>query len=81
MVDTDRLKKRMKELGLTQVAVAERLGISQSVLSLKLNNVRPFYLHEAGKLAMILKLTAEAEMMECFFPKGVHNGQNRRQER
>ena len=67
MVDTDRLKKRMKELGLTQEAVAEQLGISQPVLSQKLNNVRPFYLREAGKLAMILKLTAEKEMMECFF--------------
>ena len=67
IVDTERLKRRMKKLGLTQEVVAERLGMAQSTLSLKLNNERPFYLHEAGELAMILKITAEAEMMECFF--------------
>nr|MCR5142367.1 helix-turn-helix transcriptional regulator [Ruminococcus sp.] len=30
----------MKKLGLTQEAVAERLGMAQSTLSLKLNNER-----------------------------------------
>ena len=65
MVASDKIKKRMKELGIGQKKVAEELGISQCTVSQKLDNKRPFYLDEAMKLAKLLEI--EAEFFSYFF--------------
>ena len=56
MVNSEKIKGRMKELSLTQVDIARRLNLSQPAVNQKINNIRPFDLSEAEKLADILKI-------------------------
>ena len=49
MVNTQKIKKRMKELGLSQKDVANTLNIAQATANQKINNVRPIGLDEAEK--------------------------------
>lgn len=58
MVNSNKLKGRMKELSLTQADVAKHLGLASPTVSQKLNNVRPFNLEEAEKLSELLSLDA-----------------------
>ena len=54
MVDSEKLKKRIEEMGILQADVAKKLNCSQSTVSLKINNKRPFFLDEAWELARML---------------------------
>lgn len=54
MVNTNKLKGRMKELEITQFDVAKELKLSPPTVSQKLNNVRDFNLEEAEKLSDML---------------------------
>lgn len=56
MVQTNKIKGRMKELGLSQADVAKHLNIAQPTVNQKINNVRPFNLDEAEKLLELLKI-------------------------
>lgn len=58
MVNTNKIKGRMKELEITQADVAKHLQIAQPTANQKINNVRPFDLEEAGKLANLLNIEA-----------------------
>ncbi len=67
MVDSIKIRQRMLELGFTQSTLANKVGISQSSLNQKINNLRPFYLDEALRLADILKI--DKEQFEIYFFK------------
>ena len=54
MVNTNKIKGRMKELEITQADVAKCLDIAQPTANQKINNVRPFDLDEAEKLSVLL---------------------------
>ncbi|KAF5066234.1 helix-turn-helix transcriptional regulator [Oscillibacter valericigenes] len=56
MINSSAVKLRMKALQLTQDAVASKMGLSQCVLSQKINNKRPMTIKEAEKLQEILKI-------------------------
>ena len=56
MVNTNKIKSRMKELEITQADVAKCLKIAQPTANQKINNVRPFDLEEAEKLARLLNI-------------------------
>lgn len=56
MVNSNKIKGRMKELEITQADVAKCLGIAQPTANQKINNIRPFDLDEAEKLAALLKI-------------------------
>ena len=56
MVNTNKIKGRMKELEITQADVAKCLDIAQPTANQKINNVRPFDLDEAEKLCSLLKI-------------------------
>lgn len=56
MVNTNKLKGRMKELEITQADVAKALGIAQPTANQKLNNIRSFDLDEAEKLSAMLHI-------------------------
>jgi transcriptional regulator with XRE-family HTH domain len=58
MVNTNKIKGRMKELEITQADVAKYLQIAQPTANQKINNVRPFDLEEAEKLANLLNIEA-----------------------
>lgn len=66
MVNSNKIKGRMKELGLTQADVAHELGIATPTASQKINNVRYFTLDEAEKLSNLLQITL-AEFGDYFF--------------
>ena len=57
MVNTDLLKTRMREVGVSQTKVAETLSIARPTASQKLRNVRPMYLDEAEKLCRLLNIS------------------------
>lgn len=66
MVNTNKLKGRMKELEITQADVAKSLGIAQPTANQKLNNIRSFDLDEAEKLSAMLHIEA-GEFGTYFF--------------
>lgn len=66
MVNTNKIKGRMKELEITQADVAKCLGIAQPTANQKINNVRPFDLEEAEKLSSLLNIEME-EFGRYFF--------------
>lgn len=56
MVNTNKIKGKMKELEITQLDVAKALSLSPPTVSQKLNNVRDFNLEEAEKLSDMLHI-------------------------
>lgn len=66
MINTTKIRERMAELGITQRAVADKLGLAAPTVSLKLNRLRPMDLEEAKKLAEVLELDS-SQMSEYFF--------------
>lgn len=70
MVDTKAIFNRMNELDIKQEYLADKLKLSQSTLSLKLNNKRAFTIEEMFITADILKLNPE-EIREYFFNQNV----------
>ena len=70
MINSQAIKARMKELGVTQKDLAERLGVAKPTVSQKINGVRPLYLDEAEIIAEAISLTA-AEFSQIFFAKEI----------
>ena len=66
MINTNKVKGRIVELGMTQQEIAEHLGLAQPTLSQKLNNLRAMDLEEAEKLSKILNIPNE-EFGSYFF--------------
>ena len=66
MVNTDKIKGRMRELRITQADVAKVLGLRQSTVNQKINNVRGLSLDEADKLQNLLKISP-LEFASYFF--------------
>ncbi len=66
MVNSNKIKGRMKELEITQAEVARKLNIAQPTANQKINNVRPFDLDEAEKLADLLEIE-QSEFADYFF--------------
>ncbi|MBQ7757029.1 MAG: helix-turn-helix transcriptional regulator [Oscillospiraceae bacterium] len=65
MVNTNKIKGRMKELEISQADVAKALNLAQPTVCQKINNIRPFDLPEAKKLADLLGITS-SEFEEFF---------------
>lgn len=66
MINTNKIKGRLVELGLTQKDVSKALNIAQPTANQKINNIRPMDLDEAEKLAILLQITP-AQFNEYFF--------------
>lgn len=59
MINTNKLKGRIVEMGFTQADGAKCLAIAQPTFSQKINNLRPMDLDEAEKLAEWLQIPVE----------------------
>ena len=59
MINTNKLKGRIVEMGYTQADGAKCLEIAQPTFSQKINNLRPMDLEEAEKLAVWLQIPVE----------------------
>ena len=66
MINTNKIKGRMAEFGITQKVMAELMGLAAPTISQKLNNIRPMSLSEAEQIAKILNI-AETEFGVYFF--------------
>lgn len=59
MLNGNKIKGRMREMGIVQSDVAKRLNIAEATVSLKLNGKRPMDLDEARELAIMLNIPSE----------------------
>ena len=66
MPKTESIKERMKILGLTQADLAKIIGIAVPTMCQKINNIRPFSLEEAERIAKELKIP-DSEFSKYFF--------------
>lgn len=66
MVNSDKIKGRMRELKITQKDVAMTLNMAQPTANQKINNRRPFSLVEAEQLANLLNID-NSEFANYFF--------------
>lgn len=66
MVNTQMLRKKMKDAGVTQARLAEKLGLAKATVSQKMNNSRPMFLHEAEVISEELNIS-DAEFKVYFF--------------
>lgn len=66
MINSDLIKAKAKSMGLRQRNIADALGIKQSTVNQKINNVRPMLLDEAEKIASLLEIRDE-EFARYFF--------------
>ena len=70
MINSQELKRRMKQQAMRQQDLANELGIRQSSLNLKINNLRPMMLHEAEIIAEVLNIS-NSDFGYYFFWTGV----------
>ena len=59
MLNGNKIKGRMKELGIVQADVAKRLNLAEATISLQLSGKRPMDLDEAQQLAEMLGIANE----------------------
>lgn len=55
MINANKIRARIVELGMTQKMVAEKIGMSEKTFSIKMNNGK-FGLDEADKMIQVLKI-------------------------
>ncbi len=68
MINTARIKGRLRELGKTQANLADYLGMAQSTVNQKINGERPLFLDEAERIASYLSIS-DTEFVSYFFCK------------
>ena len=66
MVNANKIKGRMAEMGISQEEAAEALGIKQPTFSQKCNGVRDFKTHEVQKLVALLNID-DKDVVQYFF--------------
>lgn len=66
MLNSNKIKGRMKEMGIIQADVAKKLNLAEPTVSQKLNGKRPMDLDEARALADMLKID-NSEFGAYFF--------------
>lgn len=69
MTNTNLFKKKMKDRGLKQMYIAEKIGITSYSLSLKINNKNDFKSKEIQKICEILSINTLEEKDKIFFGK------------
>lgn len=80
MVNSNKIKGRMREKCKSQKDCANLIGIRTSTFNQKLNNNRPFFLHEVETLQRILAIQ-DVEFSDFFFyPESCTAQQNRKKE-
>lgn len=68
MINSAKIKGRLRELGKTQAELAAYVGIAQSTINQKLNGERPLFLDESERLADFLGIP-DSEFCKYFFTR------------
>lgn len=66
MINTNKIKARIVELGLNQDSIAKEIGIDYSTFNLKINNKRRIYMDEVVELCKLLKINTPADLKDIF---------------
>ncbi len=66
MLNSNKIRGRIVELGLSQDAVAKELGIAQATFSLKISGKRRMSVEECHKLKQVLKIE-DCDVCDYFF--------------
>lgn len=66
MPNSERLKARMRELGVTQQDLADTLNLAAPTICQKINGIRPLFLSEAEAIAARLNIP-DTEFRQYFF--------------
>ncbi|WP_304756970.1 helix-turn-helix domain-containing protein [Faecalibaculum rodentium] len=66
MTDSELLKRKIKERGITVKWLADKVGISRAALYPKLNNMIPFNQYEIERLCNALELTLREKELIFF---------------
>lgn len=66
MVNTAKLKGRLRELNRTQADLGQAVGLATATISQKINGLRPMTLDEAEAIAVFLGIP-DAEFSAYFF--------------
>lgn len=66
MLNTNKIKGRMRELGIVQADVAKQLDLAEPTVSQKINGKRPMDLEEARALADMLHIE-NSQFGDYFF--------------
>ena len=66
MLNKNKLRARMVEVGYTQDKLAKETGISYTSLSRKMNGVTSFDVDEADRICEVLGIVAGVEKAEIF---------------
>ena len=74
MTDTKRLRKIIKDKGLTLTYIARELGISRETLRNKIENITEFLPSEINKLCKILDIVKIRDKIEIFLLESSQNG-------
>ena len=61
------LKNEIKSRGIQQKKIAENIGVSEALLSRKLNGKARFYVHEAVSLMKCLGIPVNGKNFERYF--------------
>lgn len=69
MINANKIKIRMLEKNMTQKDLAVMMGMAQSTLSQKINNVRPMDLNEAENMSELLEIPQEEFALYFFYKK------------
>ena len=67
MINTNKIKARIIELGYTQKDGADCIGVAQPTFSQKINNIRPMDVDEADKLAVWLGIPNDEYGVYFFY--------------
>jgi len=70
MVNANKIKARIVELGLTQKDLAKALGVALPTINQKINNVRSMDIKEAFIIADVLQIPDE-DFREYFFKEEI----------
>ena len=64
-----KLRGKIREMGITQKQIAEKIGTGESTISAKLNNKCYFYQPEIAKICDILNIAYEEVGLYFFTPE------------
>lgn len=70
MINSNKIKGRIVELGLTQKDLADALGVALPTVSQKINNVRSMDVREAFIIAKVLGIP-DKDFREYFFKDNI----------
>lgn len=65
VIDSNKIKGLMREKNITQSDIAKHLGIAQTTVCQKINNIRPMYLDEAKAICDLLNI--ESDKFGAYF--------------